>query len=93
MGSFMSLCKANEMDVIVGFLHWPMQSLFVQGRIPASAKHRKEGGWYLALDVGNGTTKNAYPNQNKFGEKTQNMSGIVTTAEYNKYCVQLLLNT
>ena len=55
----------------------------------------QEGGWYLALDVGNGTMKNAYPYQNKFGEKTQNMSGIVTTAEYNKlyYCVQLLLNT
>ena len=48
----------------------------------ASAEHRKEGGWYLALDAGDGTTKNAYPYQNKFGEKTQNMSGIVTTAEY-----------
>ena len=44
----------------------------------SSAKHRREGGWYLALDVGNGTTKNAYSYQNKFGEKTQNMSGIVT---------------
>ena len=36
----------------------------------ASAEHRREGGWYLALDVGNGTMKNASPYQNKFGEKT-----------------------
>ena len=66
-----------------------------KNKMVASAKHKREGGWYLALDAGNGTMKNAYPYQNKFGEKTQNMSGIVTTAEYNKlyYCVQLLLNT
>ena len=37
---------------------------------PVSAEHRREGGWYLALpDAGNGTTKNACPYQNKFGEK------------------------
>ena len=45
---------------------------------------RKDGGWYLALDVGNGTTKNACQYQNKFGEKSQSMSGIVTTVEYNR---------
>ena len=50
-----------------------------------SAEHRREGGWYLALpDAGNGTTKNACPYQNKFGEKILNMSGNVTAAEYNR---------
>ena len=29
------------------------------GKYFASAEHRREGGWYLALDTGNGTTKNA----------------------------------
>jgi len=58
----------------------------------ASAKHRREGGWYLALDAGNGTAKNTCPYQNKFGEKSQNMNGIVTTAEYRSlyYCVHLV---
>ena len=37
----------------------------------ASDEHRREGGWYLALDVGNGIMKNACPYQNKFGEKVQ----------------------
>ena len=31
-----------------------------------------------------GTTKNVCPYQNKFGERSQNMSGIVTTAGYNR---------
>ena len=26
--------QSHKMDVIVGFLRWPMQLLFVQGRIP-----------------------------------------------------------
>ena len=34
--------------------------------------------------MGNDTRKNACPYQNKFEEKGQNMSGIVTTAEYNR---------
>ena len=34
-------------------------------------EHRREGGWFLALDAENGTMKNACPYQNKFGEKIQ----------------------
>ena len=43
--------------------------------------HTQEEGWYLALDVGNGTMKNVCPYQNKFGEKCEWY--ILTTVEYN----------
>ena len=33
--------------------------------------HTQEGGWYFALNVGNGTMKNVCPYQNKFGEKCE----------------------
>ena len=64
----------------------------------ASAEHRREGGWFLALDAENGTMKNACPYQNKFGEKIQNISGTVTTAKYSRVCsinlyMCLLINT
>ena len=34
--------------------------------------------------MGNGITKNECPYQNKFGEKSQSMSDIVTTVECNR---------
>ena len=43
-----------------------------------------ERGWCLTLDEGNATTKNACQHQNKYGEKSQNVSDIVTTTEYNR---------
>ena len=48
----------------------------------ASAEHRREGGWFLALDAENGTMKNAclYTKTSKI----QNISGTVTTTKYNR---------
>ena len=58
------------------------------GKIEIFCKCRtQEGGSYLALDVGNGTIKNACPYQNKFGEKKKSVSGIVTAVERNTVCV------
>ena len=57
-----------------------------------SAKHRREGGWFLALDAENGTMKNACPYQNKFGEKIQNISGTVATAQFSRvYSINLYM--
>ena len=49
----------------------------------SACQTQERGRMVLALDAGNGTTKNACPYQNKY-EEIIIMSGIVATAEYNR---------